>query len=216
MNHSWQRASGIAGVLGGLTLFTGDLLFLADLKNNDFLSSMAQNTDARITASGLTALLASWLYVLGLGQIYYAFKPSKPIFRNTMLVSLGGILIAYGVAHGSYVAIAATAKVAAQNNLDLTESTKLAKRIYDLIVLLVYPVFAVSSFVFIKQVWQKKTLYPRWMIFFFPLIPFLLQWILDPLLSGKAWIIIMGGYLNLIMVVFFTASTIALWNKRWA
>ena len=212
MNQFWQRASGISGILGGLILFTGDMLFLSDLKQTDFLLSMAHNSDFRITASGVTALVASWFYVLGLGQIYYAFKPAEVIFRNLILLSFGGILIAYGVAHGTYVGLATTAKVAAQNNLDLVESTNLARHIFDLIVFLVYPVFAISSFVFIHQVWQKKTLYPRWIILFFPLIPFLLQSIFDNILSGKIWILVMGGYLNVIMIVFFAASTIALWN----
>jgi hypothetical protein len=33
-------------------------------------------------------------------------------------------------------------------------------------------------------------------------------------LSGSIWTIVMGGYLNLILVVFFTASTIALWQIK--
>ena len=214
MNRSWQRASGISGILGGLVLFSGDMLFLADLKQTDFLTSMAHNTDFRITASGLSALIAAWFYVLGLGQVYYAFRPAKQMFRNIVLISLGGILIAYGVAHGTYVAIATTARVAAENNLDLVASSNLARQIYDLIVLFVYPVFAVCSLVFIPQVWLRKTLYPRWMIFFYPLIPFLLQSVFDKILTGKIWIIVMGGYLNLLFVVFFVASTIALWNVK--
>ncbi len=214
MNQFLQRASGVSGILGGLILFAGDMLFLSDTEQSDFLISMAHNTDFRITVSGLTALVASWCYVLGLGQIYYAFGPSKQIIRNIILISLGGILIAYGVAHGTYVAIAATAKVAAENNLDIVESSKLARQIYDLIVLFVYPVFAICSFVFITQVWKRKTLYPRWIILFYPLIPFLLQSVFDKILIGKTWIIVMGGYLNLLFVVFFTASTIALWNVK--
>ena len=35
-----------------------------------------------------------------------------------------------------------------------------------------------------------------------------------PDLSGNIWIIVCGGYLNHILIIFFTASTIALWNKK--
>ena len=33
-------------------------------------------------------------------------------------------------------------------------------------------------------------------------------------LSGSISIIVCGGYLNLILIIFFTASSIALWNKN--
>jgi hypothetical protein len=51
------------------------------------------------------------------------------------------------------------------------------------------------------------------MILFFPLIPFLLQGVFDRILSGSAWIVVVGGYFNLLLVVFFAASTVALWNR---
>jgi hypothetical protein len=65
---------------------------------------------------------------------------------------------------------------------------------------------------FMSQVWKRKTLYTRWMLLFYPLIPFLFQGLLAKMLTGNAWTIIIGGYLNLILVVFFIASTIALWR----
>jgi hypothetical protein len=149
--------------------------------------------------------------MLGLVQVYIAFKPSKPIIRTIVLLCFASILISYGVIHGAYVAIAATAKVSVQNELDIHASTALASKANNVLRLLIYPIFAVLSIVFIHQVWQKKTLYPRWMVFFFPLIPFLFQGLLGSLLSGSIKIIIIGGYLNLMLVVFFLASTIALW-----
>jgi len=49
---------------------------------------------------------------------------------------------------------------------------------------------------------------------FFPLIPFLMQGFICKIVSGNIQIIICGGYFNLILAVFFTASTIALWNIK--
>ncbi|MFD0864032.1 DUF6796 family protein [Sungkyunkwania multivorans] len=214
MTKHWIRSSGIFGVLGGIILFAGDMLFYYDAESTNFLKNMAYAADNRIALSGVSALIAAWFYILGLGQVYYAFKPSKPLLRNMMLVSLGGILIAYGVIHGAFVAIATSAKLAIENGLDLKESVRLASDINDILRLFVYPLFAICSLIFIFQVWKKKTFYPRWMILFFPLIPFLIKDVLGELLSGKWWTIIMGGYLNLILIVFFTASTIALWNVK--
>ena len=81
-------------------------------------------------------------------------------------------------------------------------------------VFLLCPIFGLLSFLFITQVWKRKTLYPRWILLFFPLIPFLLEDVICKNLSGSISIIICGGYLNHILIIFFTASSIALWNKN--
>jgi hypothetical protein len=112
------------------------------------------------------------------------------------------------------VAIATSSKLAIQNNLDLNESVLLASEANNALRLLVYPIFGLLSVLFIYQVWKKNTLYPRWIILFFPLIPFLIQDFICKNLSGNIWIIVCGGYLNHILIIFFTASTIALWNKK--
>jgi hypothetical protein len=202
INQFWLRMLGISGILGGLLLFTGDMLFYYDSASTNLKLNMGNSSDQRIIISGITALVSTWLYMLGLGQVYYAFRPTKILVRNIVVISFGGILISYGVVHAAYVAIAATAKLSVQYELDMVTATALASKTNDMLRLLVYPVFAVLSLLFINQVWKRKTLYPRWMILFFPLLPFLFQGLISKVLSGSLWIIIVGGYLNLILVVF--------------
>ena len=205
---------GLTGILGGLLLFSGDMLFYYDSASTNLKLNMGNISDFRIIANGILALLATWFYLFGLGQVYYAFMPSTKTVRNIVVVSFACILISYGVIHSAYIAIATTAKLAVQNQLDIETATTLASNTNNTLRLLVYPIFALLSFVFIWQVWKKKTLYPRWIILFFPLVPFLFQGLVSKVLSGSIWIVIVGGYLNLIIVVFFLASTIALWNTR--
>ncbi len=209
----WLRTLGILGLLGGLTLFAGDMLFYYNGSNTDLLHNMSISTDAKIIGSGVTALVGSWLYLLGLGQVYYAFKSASALARNIVFISFGAILMSYGVIHGTFVAIATSAKLAVQHNLDLEATVELASKANDALRILIYPIFALLSVVFIYQVWKKNTLYPRWILMFFPLVLFILQGLFDMLFTGKAWVIFMGGYLNLMLFVFFTASTIALWRK---
>ncbi len=208
------RLMGLSGILGGLILFAGDMLFYFDSYSIDLKKNMGNVSDLRIMLSGLFALFATWLYIIGIGQIYYAFKPSKTNIRNIVVACFAGIMIAYGIVHGAYVAIAISAKLAVQNNLDIETATFLASKTNQLIRIFIYPLFILLSFFFIRQVWVKKTLYPRWIIWFFPLIPFPLQWILKSTLSGWLWIITVGGFFNILLIVFFTASTVALWNKK--
>ncbi|MBT3742341.1 MAG: hypothetical protein HOG32_09045 [Polaribacter sp.] len=214
MSQFWIRVLGVFGILGGLILFAGDMLLYYDPVNMSLKQNMGNASDFRIIASGVCALFAAWFYMLGLGQVYYAFKTTKPIFRNGTLISFGGILISYGIVHGAFLAIATTAKLATEHSLDINEAVLLSEKTNEILRLFVYPLFGILSILFISQVWKRKTLYPRWIILFFPLIPFLIEDLVTKYLQNDIWIIIKGGYLNIILVIFFTASTIALWNIK--
>ena len=211
MNQFWIRILGIFGILGGLILFAGDMLLYYDPTSLSLKRNMGNASDFRIIASGVCALFATWFYMLGLGQVYYAFKTTKPIFRNGVLIFFGSILIAFGIVHGAFLAIATTSKLATEHNLDIKEAALLSEKINEILRLFVYPMVGILSILFISQAWKRKTLYPRWIIFFFPLIPFLIEDIVTKYLSGNIWIIIKGGYLNIILTIFFIASTKALW-----
>lgn len=212
MTQFWIRTLGLFGICGGLILFAGDMLLYYDPISTSFRRNMGNASDFRIIASGVSALFATWFYMLGLGQVYYAFKPTKPIFRNAVLICFGSILIAFGIVHGAFLTIATSAKLSIAYNLDINEAVALSEKINDTLRLFIYPFFGVLSVLFISQVWNRKTLYPRWMILFFPLFPFLIEDLVCKFLPDTIWIIVKGGYLNLILVIFFMASTIALWN----
>ena len=214
INNFWNRVLGIFGILGGITLLIGDMLFYYDPTNTNLFENMGNASDSRIIYSTVTALLASWFYILGVIHVYQAFKPTKPLIKNTVLICFAAITISYGVVHGAFVAIATSSKLAIENNLNLNEAVLLASEANNILRLIVYPIFGLLSILFIFQVWKKNTLYPRWIILFFPLIPFLIQDFICNNLSGNIWIIVCGGYLNHILIIFFTASTIALWNKK--
>ena len=214
LNKFWTRILGIFGILGGITLLTGDMLFYYDPVNSNLFENMGNASDSRIIYSAVTALLAAWFYMLGVVHVYQAFIQTKPIIKNTILICFAAITISYGVVHGAFVAIATSSKLAIENNLDLNDSVALANEANNTLRLIVYPIFGLLSILFITQVWKRKTLYPRWIILFFPLIPFLIQDFICNNLSGNIWIIVCGGYLNHILIIFFTASTIALWNKK--
>lgn len=214
INNFWIRILGVFGIIGGLTLFAGDMLFYYDASNVNLNENMGNASDFRIIASGLTALIATWFYLIGLAQVYVALGPTIPFLRTIILICFGAILTAYGVIHGAYVAIATSSKLATQYNFDLNNAVRLAAETNNIMRLIIYPIFGVLSYLFIVQVWKRNTLYPRWIIFFFPLLPFLIQGLVCAALSGATKTVVCGGYLNLILVVFFTASTIALWNIK--
>ena len=161
INNFWTKIFGIFGILGGITLFAGDMLFYYDPINTNLFKNMGNASDSRIIYSAVTALLASWFYLLGVVHVYQAFKPSKTLVKNIIFICFAAITISYGVVHGAFVAIATSSKLAIQNNLDLNESILLASEANNVLRLLVYPIFGLLSVLFIYQVWKKKYSIPK-------------------------------------------------------
>jgi len=201
---------GVCGILGSLVLFTGDMLYYYRGDETDLLANMSAVTDERIIISGVLALIAAWLYVAGSGQVFYAFQPEKASMRWLVFASFVMIMVAYGIIHGAYVAIATSAPIAGEMGLPPGDLTELAVAVNQALRYLVYLPFAVFTIGFTISVWRKRTYYPRWMLIFSPIVPFLLKGVIVGSLEGKMKVIIGDGYLNLILLLFFTSSTIAL------
>jgi hypothetical protein len=208
------RITGLAGILGGLVLFSGDMLLYYVPGSTSIHGNMTLVTDQRVVLSGLAALIAMWLYLLGTLQLWYAFAPAPKLSRILATGSFVAVLASYGVIHGHYMAIAGTARLAAQQGLDIREATALAWRTDHLLRMVVYPFFGLLSVIFFYEVWRKRTLYPRWILPFFPLVPFALMGVFRQILTGDVRTVVIGGYLNLIVVLFFTVSTAALWRSN--
>ena len=205
---------GFSGILGSLVLFSGDMLFYYHGTQTDLVANMSVVSSTRIIISGLSALIAAWLYTLASGQLYFAFQPAKKWIRLTVFLSFLAVMIAFGVVHGAYIAIATSAKNATALGVAPDSLTELAISANNALRLLAYIPFGIFSLVFIIAVWKKNTYYPRWIILFSPIIPFLLTDIIVGQLAGEIKTIIGGGYLNLILLLFFSASTFALWRTR--
>jgi len=205
---------GGCGVLGSLLLFAGDMLFYYNGAHTNLLENMAYAAPERIILSAVFALLATWLYVAGAGQIYYAFQPENAFMRWVVFFSFVMIMIAYGVIHAAYVSIVTSAQNAVAVELPPQALTTLAITINQTMRRFVYLPFAVFTLGFTISVWRKQTHYPRWVLLFSPIVPFLLQGTIVSALEGSAKTIIGGGYLNLILLLFFTASTMALVTRK--
>ncbi len=210
LSNKTAQLMGYSGIFASLVLFVGDMLFYYQGESNDLIVNLSYLTDERIIASGATALIAAWFYVLAAGQIYYAFAPAKSWQRLSLFFSFLAIMIAYGVVHSAFVAIATSAKIAHDYQLPLEELTQLAIQANQVLRQISYLPFAIFTLVFIPLVWKGQSRYPRWMVFASPIIPFLLAGFVIEALSGQWKTIISGGYLNLILLIFFSLSSYAL------
>jgi len=194
---------GISGILGSMVLFAGDMLFYYNGAQTDFISNMSVASSERIIISGICSLIAAWLYTLALGQIYFAFQPANKWTRLTVFLSFLAVLISFGVVHAAYIAIATSAKNAAELGIPPSSFTGLAISANNALRYVAYIPFGIFSVLFATTVWAKSTYYPRWFILFSPIIPFLFTDTIIGNLEGEMKVIIAGGYLNLILLLFF-------------
>lgn len=205
---------GLAGILGSLVLFAGDMLFYFHGDQTNLIVNMAHASSDRIILSGLCAMIAAWLYTLASGQVYYAFQPAGRWIHITVFLSFTAIMIAYGVVHAAYLAIAISARNAVAMGLPPNSLTDLAITSNHVLRYLVYIPFGVFTLSFIPAVWTEKTRFPRWIVFFSPIIPFLLKNLIVGSLNGSWGVIIAGGYLNLMLLLFFASTTTALFISK--
>ncbi len=207
-------AYGLAGVAGALVLFAGDMLFYYQPGSDDFLANMAAAAPGRVVASGLCALLAAWLYALGSGQVYLALAPAAAWLRALVFGSFAAVMIAYGVIHGAYVAIVVAARNAAAAGQNPAAAVELAWRANEAMRDVTMIPFAVFTVFFTWAVLTGRSLYPRWVLVFSPVVLYLLKGPLVSRLSGGWLVVLGGGYLNLLLLVFFAVSTTALLRRR--
>ncbi len=201
---------GLSGIAGSLVLFTGDMLFYYDGAGTDLLVTMAGVSRQRIVLSAVCALIAAWLYTAASGQIFFAFQPARTWCRRGAFLSFAAIMIAYGVVHGAFVAIAVSAGNAATAGLPPDALIGTAAAVDGALRSVAYAPFIVFTLLFLYCVPTGRTRYPRWFVLFCPVIPFLLGDFVTGSLEGRWRTIVAGGYLNLILLVFFTASTLTL------
>lgn len=204
---------GIMGILGSLTLFTGDMLFYYRGSEMDFIANMAQASDSSITLSAISALFAAWFYTIAAGQMYYAFQPAEKWLQLSIFLSFLAIMIAYGIVHAAYVAIAISAKNASALGVSPHSLVELAVTVNHTLRDIVYVPFALFTLLFTFAVVQKKSYFPRWILIPSPIVLFVLSEFLINLLTGEIKAIVSGGYLNLLLLVFFSCTTFALWRK---
>lgn len=210
------RSLGFAGVLGGLLCFIGDMLFYYVDGSIDITANMGEVSFDRIVLSGLLSLPSCWLYLAGCLQVYLAFQPASKAAQVVVGVGMVMIMTGFGMVHANYVAIAVAVQFAKEHKLSLHQALNNAIASNNALRMPLYLTFAVVSLVFIPVVLTRSTHYPCWMCAAYPLLMFLLNYPIGYacLALPNVYQVIVGGYLNLMMVIFFGCSTIALWNAK--
>jgi len=207
------RLLGLSGILGAVLFIIGDLLYnhIPGSKQSP-AEKMSTRPDARLLNAGTLGLIGCWFYTLAAGIFYFAFQPLGSTFAWIVFLSFGAVMICYGVSHTAYFAIASGAKVAVQLGSDAETGGKLGSAFFQRLVYITYIPVLISSLMMIYGILSGRSLYPRWMVLFLPVVIYLLKTPVVKFLRGRARELVNDSYDNISLWIFYVISTIVLWK----
>ncbi|MFH1524397.1 MAG: DUF6796 family protein [Chloroflexota bacterium] len=207
------RLFGLSGVIGSILFIFGDLLYnhVPGSKNTP-AEKMSRLPASRLLNAGTFGLIGCWFYTLASLHLYIAFRPAGNIFAFIFLIAFAATMICYGISHAAYFAIATGAKVAAKLGSDAESGGNLGNAFFKRMVNITYIPVAIFSLMMIYGIVTGRSMYPRWMVVFLPIVIYLLKTPVVRILKGRLQEIINDSYDNIVLFVFYVLSTIVLWN----
>jgi len=207
------RLFGLSGILGSMLFMCGDLFYnhIPGSKDSPAVK-MSKLPETRLLNAGSLGLVGCWFYTLAAMHIYLAFRPAGETFAFIISLAFGAVMICYGVSHAGYFAIAAGAQVAAKTGSDIEKGSKLGNVFFQRLVTITYIPVAISSLMMLYGIVTGRSLYPRWMIVFLPVILHFIKTPVIRILRGYPGELVNDSYDNFILFIFFLISTVVLWN----
>jgi hypothetical protein len=216
-NHNIIKITGLIGIVAALLVGTGEFLLhfspLGDYADDGQYVYLLQVSESRVTLGHFFAVIGAPLYLVGFWHIYLGLKPYGKIIP---LVNF--IVTAYGFIFGTiWIGSRASIVLLAQANFAAVGANKeVLRELMDFYMLhsetlleVTRITTLVSSLAFIVLVSTGKTLYPRWMAIFNPIVLLVSSFILFAIAPS------IGKYtlpiaLNVGYFIFFTLSTLQL------
>jgi len=168
--------------------------------------------ETRLLNPGALGLIGCWFYTLSSLHLYIAFRPVGDIFAFIFFLAFAATMACYGISHTAYFAIAAGAQIATKLGSDAESGGKLGNAFFQRRVYITYIPVAISSLMMLYGILAGRSLYPRWMVVFLPIVIYLLKTLVTRILKGHLREIINDSYDNIVLFVFYVLSTIVLWN----
>ncbi len=207
------RLSGLSGIIGSLLFICGDLLYNhVPGSSASPAVKMGKLPASRLILAGTLGLFGCWFYTLAAWHLYMAFWPAGEIFALILLLAFGAVMICYGISHTAYFSIAAGARVAADNGTDMEKGGHLGNAFFQRLVAITYVPVVISSLMMLYGIVTGRSLYPRWMFVFMPVIIYMLKTLVVRILKGRLRELVNDSYDNIVLFMFYLVSTLVLWN----
>lgn len=227
----YLRLAGVAGIIAAIAWTAGDVLLLGAKASPAQYPILAQYAAAswvdvatatvglpfeRLAAGALVAVFTTPLYLASSWHLYWAIKPAGRwlALPSFVLLFIGWALAPF--AHGSFYYLGETYKLLASVDAATQPQVLAMADRFNTVITIEYGTLAVITLVgflwFTAALVRGRTLYPRWVAFANPIVLILIGAFSDQVLPQPVATWIGGAGLNLGMLMWFTLSTVLLWN----
>ena len=213
-----RRLAGVAGLLGALLFFAGDMLFYGHLGAGEgfhegMLATVRNASLARLFAGGLVGPVAACLCIVGFWHVYLNVRPPAARIGQLMFAAFFILMVFGSAIHTLWTAKGLAIKYCYGNDDAGCHALMQGINSYWN---LAYNIGAVPGYagalLLIALVLFGKTWYPKWTVLANPAALMLLS----PL-AGKApapfGAILAGGFTNLAIAIFFLVSLWTTWTR---
>jgi len=216
------RLCGWAGVLAAVIGFVAEMLLYGGFYGGAEYYRVSRQIMSEIPLSrliwgGALGPIEAIFYLIGFWHIYLALKPGSQRLAQIVFAAFSAMMIVGGAFHSAFVYTGLiTRALNTVQAVDLPVLKTLLSQSDTYIRLLYRVTFAfglTGTLAFVWAVWFKKTLYPRWLVFFTPTLLILLVQPLARYIPAPLGGIVLGGSVSLCFLLFFSLSVFLLRGK---
>jgi len=213
-----RRLAGLSGLAGALLFFAGDMLFYGHFGTGanfaeGMIATVRRASPERLFAGGLVGPLAACMCIVGFWHVYLNMRsPNVPLSR-LVFVLFSVLMVAGSAVHTLWTAKGIALKYCYGQGTPCTDLLAAIKSYWTL----AYDLGALPGYIgavlLVILVLLRKTYYPRWTVIANPAV----LSILSPLavrVPSPLGAILVGGFTNLSIAVFFLTSVSTTWKCR--
>ncbi len=202
------RVLGVIGFVGAALMFVGDMLFYYSPEPiqdpyHDMLRIMGGMSKARLITGGVVGPIAAFMYYFGFYHVGSMIKSEYKV-SSYIVFGLFSLSMTFGSAyHAFFTPLGLMAGVSLTKGIELMETLMP----YFFIGVMIPSVL--GSVLLIYRILKGQTYYPKWMIVFTPVV-LLFVGELFKTLPQPFYIIVSGGWFNIMYMLFFGMSLMML------
>jgi len=214
-SHATHRLAGLAGLAGALLFFSGDMLFYghfgAGATFHEGMQRVIRDASvARLFIGGLIGPPAACLCIIGFWHVGQNITPRSPLVGRIVFYTLAAMMVVGSAVHALWVPRGLAIRYQLPLTAHAPDLFAALRRYWEL----AYDLAAVPAYIgttlLLLVVLLGKSIYPRWTA----LANFGLLSLLAPLASAvppPLGAILVGGFTNLSIAVFFLVSVLSTW-----
>ena len=213
-----RRLAGLSGLAGALLFFAGDMLFYGHFGTGanfaeGMIATVRRASPERLFAGGLVGPLAACMCIVGFWHVYLNMRSPNVLLSRLVFVLFSVLMVAGSAVHTLWTAKGIALKYCYGQGTPCTDLLAAIKSYWTL----AYDLGALPGYIgavlLVILVLLRKTYYPRWTVIANPAV----LSILSPLavrVPSPLGAILVGGFTNLSIAVFFLTSVSTTWKCR--